>query len=134
MPNICRHTFSHASAIGLKSIASNVEAARVAKEAGDLHDQLHAMDYEVYAYLQLGQDEKAKATIDEMMTVTGLTGTYLPNLCRCACAAATWSSAATGRPRRTSRSVRPLAPCAGDFPFCPRAGAARSGDPRGRQG
>ena len=61
-----------------ESIASNVEAARVAKEAGDLHDQLHAMDYEVYAYLQLGQDEKAKATIDEMMTVTGLTGTYLP--------------------------------------------------------
>src|SRR6266700_4925815 len=61
-----------------ESIASNVEAARVAKEAGDLHDQLHAMDYEVYAYLQLGQDEKAKATIDEMMTVTGLSGTYLP--------------------------------------------------------
>jgi hypothetical protein len=61
-----------------ESIASNVEAARVAKEAGDFHDQLHAMDYEVYAYLQLGQDEKARATIDEMMTVTSLTGTYLP--------------------------------------------------------
>jgi hypothetical protein len=61
-----------------ESIASNVEAARVAKDAGDLHDQLHAMDYLVYAYLQLGQDEKAKATIDEMMTVTGLTGAYLP--------------------------------------------------------
>src|SRR5713226_3924624 len=55
-----------------ESIASNTESARVAKDAGDIHDQLHAMDYEVYAYLQLGQDEKAKATIDEMMTVTGL--------------------------------------------------------------
>ncbi len=35
------------------------------------------MDYEVYAYLQLGQDEKAKALINEMAEVTGLTETYL---------------------------------------------------------
>src|SRR2546429_9862467 len=42
-----------------ESIASNVEAARVAREAKDLHDQLHAMDYLVYADLQLGQDAKA---------------------------------------------------------------------------
>jgi hypothetical protein len=38
-----------------ESIASNVEAARVAKETKDFHDQLHAMDYEVYAFLLLGQ-------------------------------------------------------------------------------
>src|SRR5437879_794611 len=61
-----------------ESIASNIEAARVAKEAKDLHDQLHAMDYLVYADLQLGQDAKAKAVIDEMMTVTGFAETYLP--------------------------------------------------------
>src|ERR1700704_3657525 len=60
------------------SIASNVESSRVAKESKDLHDQLHAMDYLVYADLQLGQDEKAKAVIDEMMTVTGFTETFLP--------------------------------------------------------
>ena len=36
-----------------ESIASNAEAARVAKESKDFHDQLHAMDYQVYAYLQL---------------------------------------------------------------------------------
>src|SRR5207249_665102 len=60
-----------------ESIASNIEAARVAKEAKDLHDQLHAMDYLVYADLQLGQDAKAKAIIDEMMTVIGFVETYL---------------------------------------------------------
>ena len=38
---------------------------RAAKEATDFHDQLHSMDYLVYAYLQLGQDAKAKAVIDE---------------------------------------------------------------------
>ena len=52
-------------------------AQRVAKEASDLHEQLHAMDYQVYAYLQLGQDGKAKALLDEMPSVTGLTETFL---------------------------------------------------------
>jgi hypothetical protein len=61
-----------------ESIASNIQAARVAKEAKDFHDQLHAMDYQVYANLQLGQDAKAKALIDEMAAATGLTETYLP--------------------------------------------------------
>src|SRR5712672_3548224 len=61
-----------------ESIASNTEAARVAKDAGDLADQLHAMDYQVYANLQLGQDAKAKALIDEMTGVTVLSETYLP--------------------------------------------------------
>ena len=53
------------------SIASNVESARVAKEDGEAGDQLHAMDYLVYANLQLGQDRKAKADIDEMMVIRG---------------------------------------------------------------
>jgi len=61
-----------------ESIASNIQAARVAKEAKDFHDQLHAMDYQVYANLQLGQDAKANALIDEMAAATGLTETYLP--------------------------------------------------------
>jgi len=61
-----------------ESIASNIEAERVAKEAQDLHDQLHSMDYLVYADLQLGQDEKARAVIDDMDTVTGFTETFLP--------------------------------------------------------
>src|SRR5881396_1842336 len=46
------------------SIASNAVSARVAKQATDFHDQLHAMDYLVYAHLQLAQDKKARAVID----------------------------------------------------------------------
>ncbi|HSK31461.1 MAG TPA: hypothetical protein VLA17_15985, partial [Candidatus Limnocylindria bacterium] len=61
-----------------ESIASNAEAARVAKAESSGHDQLHAMDYQVYAYLQLGQDKKAKAAIDEMSTVAGFTETFSP--------------------------------------------------------
>jgi len=114
-----------------ESIASNVEAARVAKEAGDLHDQLHAMDYEVYAYLQLGQDEKAKATIDEMMTVTGLSGTYLPgpyalaiSPARYAVERGDWKAAAELQVRPT-----PLAHVQAITHFARALGAARSGNP-----
>lgn len=55
-----------------ESIASNSDSARSAKGGGDFDEQLHAMDYMVYAYLQLGQDQKAKAIVDEMNAVTGI--------------------------------------------------------------
>ena len=61
-----------------ESIDSNIAAAKAAKAEKEAHDQLHAMDYEVYAYLQLGQDAQAKAVIDEMMSVTGFNGNFLP--------------------------------------------------------
>ena len=49
-----------------ESIASNKESARIAKEDGEQHDQAHAMDYLVYAYLQLAQDKDARAVADEL--------------------------------------------------------------------
>jgi hypothetical protein len=61
-----------------ESIDSNAVSQRVAAKAADYHDQLHAMDYQVYAYLQLGEDAKAKAVIDEMAAVKGFTETFLP--------------------------------------------------------
>ncbi len=54
------------------SITSNAASAKAAKEDREPADQLHAMDYLVYAYLQLGQDRKAKAVIDEMLAVPGV--------------------------------------------------------------
>ena len=39
-------------------------AARVAKADKEPHDQLHAMDYLVYAHLQLAQDREAKQVLD----------------------------------------------------------------------
>jgi hypothetical protein len=52
-----------------ESIASNTESARIAKQDGEQHDQAHAMDYLVYAYLQLAQDKEARAVIDELAQI-----------------------------------------------------------------
>ena len=54
-----------------ESIASNIDSARAAKAGKELHDQLHAMDYLVYAHLQLAQDKQARQVIDEMLEVKG---------------------------------------------------------------
>lgn len=54
------------------SIASNAASAKAAKEDREPVDQLHAMDYLVYAYLQLGQDRKAREVIEEMNAIPGI--------------------------------------------------------------
>jgi tetratricopeptide (TPR) repeat protein len=59
-----------------ESIASNAKSAEVAKDSKEFHDQLHAMDYLVYAHLQLSQDGKAKAVLEQMKAVTGYTETF----------------------------------------------------------
>jgi tetratricopeptide (TPR) repeat protein len=59
-----------------ESIASNSASARAAKAGKEPHDQLHAMDYLVYAYLQVAQDKAARAVMDEMVALTG----YNPNV------------------------------------------------------
>jgi tetratricopeptide (TPR) repeat protein len=51
------------------SIASNIASARAAKGDKDSSGQLHAMDYMVYAYLQLGQDRNAQNVVAEMLEV-----------------------------------------------------------------
>jgi len=50
-----------------ESIASNTAAASAAKAGKEFHDQLHAMDYMVYAHLQLGQDNRAGELVAEMI-------------------------------------------------------------------
>src|SRR5260221_6349254 len=60
-----------------ESIGSNAEAARAAKASNEAHDQLHAMDYLVYAYLQTGQDAKAQAILDEMRGIGSFTETFI---------------------------------------------------------
>jgi tetratricopeptide (TPR) repeat protein len=112
-----------------ESIDSNTVSRRVAKEAKEPHEQLHAMDYQVYAYLQLGQ--KAKAVIDEMMTVAGFTETYFVGPYALAISPARyvvergdWNAAA-------ALSVRPspLAHIQAITHFARALGAARSGNP-----
>ena len=115
-----------------ESIASNVEAARVAREAKDLHDQLHAMDYLVYADLQLGQDAKAKAVIDEMMTVTGFAETYLPGPYALAVSPARYAVERGDWKAASELQVRPspLAHAQAMTHFARALGAARSGNPQ----
>lgn len=54
-----------------ESVASNVAAAKLAKDGKEPDDQLHASDYMVYAYLQMARDREARAVIDVMSTITG---------------------------------------------------------------
>src|SRR6476646_9880473 len=53
------------------SIASNIASARAAKDGKDFDEQLHAMDYMVYAYLQLARDQEARAVVEDMNAVIG---------------------------------------------------------------
>ena len=47
-------------------IAANLASVRAAKADKEIGDQLHGQDYLVYAYLQLGEDSKARAVVDEI--------------------------------------------------------------------
>jgi hypothetical protein len=116
-----------------ESIDSNIASGRAAKEAGDLQDQLHAMDYLVYAYLQLGQDKKAKDVVDAMNTVTGLDENYLAgpyaraiSPARYAVERGDWKAAAALELRPS-----PLPQVQAITYFARAVGAARSGDPAG---
>ena len=114
-----------------ESINSNVASARVAKESGDFVGQLHAMDYLVYAYLQLGQDTQAKAVVDEMTTVTGITETYLPGPYALAISPARYAIERSDWKAAAALQVRPspLAQVQAITYFARALGAARSGNP-----
>jgi hypothetical protein len=114
-----------------ESIDSNVASQRVAKEASDFHDQLHAMDYLVYAYLQLGQDAKAKAVVDDMTKVTGFTETFLPGPYALAASPARYAVERGDWKAAAELQVRPspLANVQAITHFARALGAARSGNP-----
>jgi hypothetical protein len=113
-----------------ESINSNAASARVAKADREGADQLHAMDYEVYAYLQLGQDARAKAVIDEMMAAQGFSETFIAGPYALAAAPARyvvergdWKGAAALEVR-----PNPMPHVAAVTWFARALGAARSGD------
>ena len=61
-----------------ESIGSNRPLRAPRRPDKESIDQLHAMDYMVYAYLQLGAGSKARGVIDEMNAITGVNRTFLP--------------------------------------------------------
>ena len=56
-----------------ESIATNERSAVAAKGDKDFDEQLHAMDYMVYAHLQLGRDADARRVLEEAAAVSGFT-------------------------------------------------------------
>src|ERR1700720_1129835 len=114
-----------------ESIASNVESSRVARADKEGHDQLHAMDYLVYAYLQLGQDKQAAAVIDEMNAVSGFTETFVAGPYALAASPARYAVERGDWKAAAALQVRPspLAPVQAVTHFARALGAARSGNP-----
>lgn len=54
------------------SIASNLAAREAAHQQGDTGEELHAMDYLVYAYLQSGRDTDAAQVIQQLRNMSKL--------------------------------------------------------------
>ena len=59
------HTFTR-TGYWQESIESNLAAAAAARREGQTAEELHASDYEIYAYLQTGQDEAARQVLDSL--------------------------------------------------------------------
>ena len=113
-----------------ESIESNAVSARVAASDKEGHDQLHAMDYMVYAYLQIGQDGKANTVIEQMKTVGGFTETSLAGPYALAASPARYAVERGDWKAAAQLQVRPspLAHTQAITHFARALGAARSGD------
>jgi hypothetical protein len=122
------------------SIDSNIASARAAERDNATSEQLHALDYEVYAYLQTAQDAAAKRVLDQLPALTGkispdltvaaaapffaglFAGAAIP--ARYALERGAWNEASALAPRKTAF------PHTDALTYFARAlGAARSGNP-----
>ncbi|HET9369390.1 MAG TPA: hypothetical protein VFO19_04055 [Vicinamibacterales bacterium] len=65
------HTFTRVGA-WQESIDTNIASAAAAERVKGFGEQLHAMDYMVYAYLQTGQDRAADATIARLPSIAAV--------------------------------------------------------------
>jgi hypothetical protein len=132
------HTFTRVG-YWQESIDTNIASAQAAIRDSGFGEALHAMDYQVYAYLQSGQDAAARRVVDEAPRVVarldvnrmsgaapGVAGLYAAGAipARYALERGAWSDAAALQPQATA------------FPyvdaltrFARAVGAARSGRP-----
>jgi hypothetical protein len=133
------HTFTR---LGLweESIATNIASAAAArKDSGAASEELHAIDYQTYAYLQLARDASAKKMLDDLTAIGARinpsgagnaapvqAGSYAMAAvpARYAIERGQWKEAAALQPRDTAY----LYPDAISY-FARALGAARSGDP-----
>ena len=59
------HTFTR-TGYWQESVDSNIAAAAAARREGQTAEELHSSDYEIYAYLQTGQDEAARRIVNSL--------------------------------------------------------------------
>jgi hypothetical protein len=111
------------------SAASNRRSAQAAVKGKEGDDALHALDYVVYAYLQLGRDSDARKTVDEALGIAGHTPRFIAPYALAA------MPARFALERGAWREAAQLQPVQSKFPFTDalyhqaRAlGAARLGD------
>ncbi len=62
------HTFTRVGS-WQESIDANIESAASARKDGAASEELHALDYQVYAYLQTAQDSAARKRMDEIASI-----------------------------------------------------------------
>ena len=131
------HTFTR---VGMweESVATNLRSRDAALATGAVAEALHAVDYAVYAYLQLGKDAEAKAILDGLPT---LAARFDPNAVTGAAPGSAGVFALAAIParwaleRRAWAEAAALEPKASSFPytdamtwFTRSLGAARTGD------
>ena len=111
------------------SAATNRRSADAAKKSSDADEQLHALDYMAYAYLQLARDNDARAVMEEAAQVTGYVrpaGPYAAAAipARYAIERGDWSGAMKLQPVANKLNYTEAL-----TRFARALGAARSGDP-----
>ena len=109
------HTFTRVG-YWTDSVATNIKSEQTALQQGVIGEALHAMDYQAYAYLQMAQDQKAKAVLDRLAgTVAKLdlnamggaappvAGVYARNaiMARYALERGSWAEAAALQPQKS---------------------------------
>ena len=62
------HTFTRVG-YWRESVESNLASAAAAKREGTTAEQLHALDYQTYAYLQMAQDDAVRRIVAEVPTI-----------------------------------------------------------------
>ena len=132
------HTFTRVGA-WQDSIETNLASAAAARKDNAAAEELHALDYQVYAYLQTAQDAAARKTLDEIAAIgsriqMNAAGAAAPPTAgyyalaaipaRYALERNAWKEAAALTPRET-----PFAYADAITHFARALGAARSGNP-----
>ena len=133
------HTFTR---VGMwkESVDANERSNAIAVAAGSIAEALHASDYEMYAYLQLGDYAKAKAILDNLPSLAArfdpnaITGAAPPAAAYFAMAAipARWALERGAWAEAARLELKPIAafPYSDAMTYFARAiGASRSGHP-----